>query len=93
MIGYEEKTYWNIGDVGKYGTLYNSNAFDARLTLDSVYAYTLVIPEDKTVDFIAVNNMVGSILDSRGEKLNKMTRSSDGSFKIESVRKPRPRNE
>lgn len=83
-IGFEEKTYWNIGEVGKYGTLYNPENFHARFSLKNRLEYSLVIPEDMTVDFLKVTDLMHQILASRKEKMKEMIRISDGSFLIKS---------
>lgn len=90
-IGFEERTYFDIGAVGKYGTLYSRDSRIARLTLDSRAQYTLEVTEGVAVDFMAVMDIVNRIFTTRGEKLNKMTRDLTGTFKIETLLIPKTR--
>lgn len=90
-MGFEEKTYYLIGEVGKYGTLYDKEQFDAKLTLDNKIEYTLTIPQGKQVDFIAVTNAVYSILATRNQKVSEMHLVADGSYKIKGVSQPKSR--
>lgn len=90
-IGYEEKTYFLIGAVGKYGTLYSPDNYDAKLTLDLKLQYTLTIPQGKQVDFIAVTNQMYAILANRGQRVSEMHLNTDGSYKIKTTTIPKSR--
>ena len=68
-LGSEEKVYWNIGEVGKYGTLYRSEDAIAVLRKEGRNEYILEFTENQNkIDMIALIKVVEGIIKNRNEE-------------------------